>query len=122
MGTGQMMQGDSGTFPLPQMMQAGSTSMMGQPPMTYSTPGASGCLPPGSQTGKVTQVIVHAPVTVSAQEFAQSNGTIVSTPLPVTVSGSSFQTGERSLFGTTGATGPAMERIVKKKNKSKSCC
>merc|ERR1719232_724932 len=71
------------SFPMAQPMvygapQPAATPMMSTPCMTYSTPRTH-------TTAKVKQVIVHAPVTVTAEEFARTNGTIVSTPLPVTV-------------------------------------
>jgi len=105
-----------------QAPQAGSMSIP-QPAMTYSAPGAA-VASGGSPTGKVTQVIVHAPVTVSAQEFAQSNGTIVSNPLPVTVNAHSgpVEMLEQISEGIVGTTERALGKVVKKKKKSKSCC
>jgi len=79
-------------------------------PMTYSAPGSA----PGS---KVTQVIVHAPVTVTAEEFAQTNGTIVSTPLPVTVTTDAIET------GIVETSERAIEKPIKRlKKKSRGCC
>jgi len=93
-----------------QANQAGSMTMMGQPLLTYSSPGAQ----TGVQTGKVLQVIVHPPKNVTAQEFAQCNGTIVSTPLPVTSAGTGIvETVERTFKNV---------KIKKTKKKSKSCC
>jgi len=105
-----------------QAPQAGSMSIS-QPSMTYSAPGAA-VASGGSPTGKVTQVIVHAPVTVSAQEFAQSNGTVVSNPLPVTVNTHSgpVEMLEQISEGIVGTTERAFGKVVKKKKKSKSCC
>merc|ERR1719384_2608016 len=53
--------------------QAPSIPMMSQPSMTYSAPSQPSMAysAPGGQTGKVTQVIVHEPRTVTAEEFAQ---------------------------------------------------
>merc|ERR1719189_3142892 len=112
-----------------QVLQAGSMSIP-QPSMTYSAAPGAAVATGGSQTGKVTQVIVHAPVTVSAQEFAQSNGTIVATPLPVTVSAHSglvemFEQISEGIVGTTSGMVGTTERALgklKKKKKSKSCC
>jgi len=117
-------------FPTTQTMtcgapQSASIPMMSQPSLTYSAPGyaphlsqhggdpnwSSGA---GGQTGKVTQVIVHAPKTVTAQEFAQSNGTIVSTSLPVTVA-----TGARGILETIE---DAIKNPINTKKKSKGCC
>merc|ERR1719189_3177217 len=106
-----------------QVLQAGSMSIP-QPSMTYSAAPGAAVATGGSHTGKVTQVIVHAPVTVSAQEFAQSNGTIVSTPLPVTVNAHSgpVEMLEQISEGIVGTSERALGKVVKKKNKSKSCC
>jgi len=90
---------------MPVMSQPAMTYSASQPSMSYSAPGTQ----PGA---KVTQVIVHAPVTVTAEEFNRTNGTIVSTPLPVTV------TTETGIIETAER---AIEKITKKK-KSKSCC
>merc|ERR1719461_777365 len=103
-------------------------SMM-QPAMTYSAPSSMG-MQQGGQTGggKVLQVIVHPPKTVSAQEFAQSNGTIVSTPLPVTstVTGSPLERGivetGAAILGTTETAFENAGLKLKKKKKSKGCC
>jgi len=65
---------------------------------------------------KVLQVIVHAPVTVTAEEFARTNGTIVSAPLPVTVAS---ENAERGIVETMESNSV---KIVKKKKKSKGCC
>jgi len=85
--------------------------MMGQPLLTYSSPGAQ----TGVQTGKVLQVIVHPPKNVTAEEFAQCNGTIVSTPLPVTTAGT-------GIVETVERTFKNVVKIKKTKKKSKSCC
>jgi len=113
-----------------QAPQAGSMSMMSQPAMTYSDPSSVGMQQQGGQTGggKVLQVIVHPPKTVSAQEFAQSNGTIVSTPLPVTstVTGSPLERGivetGAAILGTTETAFENTGLKLKKKKKSKGCC
>merc|ERR1719346_373934 len=100
------------SFPTAQPMVHGAPQPAAVPmmsaPMTYSTPRAH-------TTAKVKQVIVHAPVTVTAEEFARTNGTIVSTPLPVTVTTESVETG----IVETAERG--IEKVVKKKQ-SKSCC
>jgi len=108
-----------------QLPQAGSMSLS-QPMPTYSAPSPAVTTGGSQAGGKVTQVIVHAPRTVSAQEFAQSNGTIVSTPLPVTVTshsamGEMVERIEEGIFGTS-TSDRVVEKIVKKKKKSKSCC
>jgi len=104
------------SFPTAQPMvygapQPAAMPMMSPPSMTYSTPRAHA-------TAKVKQVIVHAPVTVTAMEFARTNGTIVSTPLPVTVTTESAETG---IIETMER---GIEKVVEKKKKkqSKSCC
>merc|ERR1712129_254059 len=51
---------------------------------------------PGVQNGKVLKVTVHPPKDVTAQEFARGNGTIISTPLPVTTVTESSKTLSRS--------------------------
>jgi len=95
------------SFPTAQPMVYGapqptSMPMMSQPSMTYSAPGAHAA-------AKVKQVIVHAPVTVTAEEFARTNGTIVSTPLPVTIPAESAET--------------TVERSIEKvKKKRLGCC
>jgi len=102
-----------------QVPRAGSMSIP-QPSMTYSAAPGAAVATGGSQTGKVVQVIVHAPVTVSAQEFAQSNGTIVASPLPVTVGAHSgpVEMLEQISEGIVGTTSGKLS----KKKKSKSCC
>jgi len=102
-----------------QVPQMGSMSIP-QPSITYSAAPGAAVATGGSQTGKTVQVIVHAPVTVSAQEFAQSNGTIVSTPLPVTVGAHSgpVEMLEQISEGIVGTTSGKLS----KKKKSKSCC
>merc|ERR1719510_2234689 len=77
---------------------------------SYSAPS-----PLGQTVGKVLQVIVHPPVTVTAEEFAQTNGTIISTPLAVTTikEESALET------GVVGTTERAVEKVVKKKRKKK---
>jgi len=113
-----------------QAPQTGSMSMMSQPAMTYGAPSSLGMNQQGGQTGggKVLQVIVHPPKTVSAQEFAQSNGTIVSTPLPVTSTGTGsalergiIETGQ-AIFGTTESGFETGMKLKKTKKQSKSCC
>jgi len=95
------------SFPTAQPMVYGapqptSMPMMTQPSVTYSAPGVHAA-------GKVKQVIVHAPVTVTAEEFARTNGTIVSTPLPVTIPAESAET--------------TVERSIEKvKKKRLGCC
>jgi hypothetical protein len=101
------------SFPTSQPMvygapQSASMSMpMSQPSMTYSAP--------GTNSANVKQVIVHAPRTVTAEEFARTEGTIVSTPLPVTVETGIIETLERGIEKIG-------EKVVKKKKKSKGCC
>merc|ERR1740121_1753020 len=85
--------------------QSPSIPMMSQPSMAYSAP--------GGQTGKVTQVIVHEPRTVTAEEFAQTNGTIVSTPLPVTLERKVLDTVERAI---------GIDPVKRSKKKSRGCC
>jgi len=92
-----------------------SQSVASQPmasPITYAAPQAP--LPSGT-------VVVHPPVTVTAEEFAKLSGTIVDDPLPVTPG-----------FETTGAVndaeadnaeaGKKKSKKLKKKKKSKQCC
>jgi len=94
-----------------------SMPMMSQPSMTYSAPSQPSMAysAPGGQTGpgKVTQVIVHEPRTVTAEEFAQTNGTIVSTPLPVTVERKILDTVERAV---------GIDPVKSSKKKSRGCC
>jgi hypothetical protein len=101
--------------------QTGSICLS-QPAMTYSSPSSLGMSQQqqGGQTaGKVLQVIVHPPVTVTAQEFAESNGTIISTPLPVTT----MVAESTSELGIVETTERAFENVVKKKKKkSRTCC
>merc|ERR1712038_1053680 len=86
---------------IPIMSQSSMTySAPNQPSVAYSVPGSQPSMAysaPGGQTGKVTQVIVHEPRTVTAEEFAQTNGTIVSTPLPVTLERKVLDTVERAI-------------------------
>merc|ERR1711978_308613 len=97
-----------------------SPSMMSQPSMTYSAPSQPSMAysAPGGQTGpgKVTQVIVHEPRTVTAEEFAQTNGTIVSTPLPVTLERKVLDTVERAV-----GIDP-VKSVKSSKKKSRGCC
>jgi hypothetical protein len=95
--------------------QSPSIPMMSQPSMTYSAPSQPSMAysAPGGQTGKVTQVIVHEPRTVTAEEFAQTNGTIVSTPLPVTVERKILDTVERAI---------GIDPVRSSKKKSRGCC
>jgi hypothetical protein len=95
--------------------QAPSIPMMSQPSMTYSAPSQPSMAysAPGGQTGKVTQVIVHEPRTVTAEEFAQTNGTIVSTPLPVTLERKVLDTVERAI---------GIDPVKRSKKKSRGCC
>jgi len=94
-----------------------SMPMMSQPSMTYSAPSQPSMAysAPGGQTcpGKVTQVIVHEPRTVTAEEFAQTNGTIVSTPLPVTLERKILDTVERAV---------GIDPVKSSKKKSRGCC
>jgi len=92
------------TYAAPQS-QSASIPMMSQPSMTYSAP--------GGQTGKVIQVIVHEPRTVTAEEFAQGNGPIVSTPLPVTLERKILDTVERAV---------GIDPVKSSKKKSRGCC
>jgi len=91
--------------------------MMSQPSMTYSAPSQPSMAysAPGGQTGpgKVTQVIVHEPRIVTAEEFAQTNGTIVSTPLPVTLERKILDTVERAV---------GIDPVKSSKKKSRGCC
>merc|ERR1719262_591323 len=84
-----------------------TTSVMGSQPMTYAAPVPSESV---AATGKV---IVHPPVTVTAEEFARIDGTIVSEPLPVTVN-------QEVVVNSIEATDKSVK--IKKKKKSKSCC
>lgn len=84
-----------------------TTSVMGSQPMTYAAPVPSESV---AATGKV---IVHPPVTVTAEEFARIDGTIVSEPLPVTVN-------QEVVVNNIEATDKSVK--IKKKKKSKSCC
>jgi len=73
----------------------------------------------GVHCGNVFQTIVYPPRTVTAHEFAQVNGTIVSTPLPVTaVTESSANT------GVVETVKKPLEKKFKMRNKkkSKNCC
>jgi len=88
-------------------------------PVTYAAPQAP---VPGQLGATTAQVVVHPPVTVTAEEFARINGTIVPEPLPVTTSIETVgvETNQEVVVNTTGA----MDKKVKvgKKKKSKNCC
>merc|ERR1719433_2442296 len=88
-----------------------STSVMGSQPMTYAASQAP-VQSPESIMAAGGKVIVHPPVTVTAEEFARINGTLVSEPLPVTVN-------QEAVVNDT----EAIDKSVKiKKKKSKGCC
>jgi len=97
---------------------AGSQSFASHP-TTYTAPQGP---VPGQLGATTAQVVVHPPVTVTAEEFARINGTIVSEPLPVTtnVETVGVETNREVVVNDTGA----MDKKVKigKKKKSKSCC
>merc|ERR1719476_1204990 len=91
-------------------MVMGSQPMANQP-MAYAAPVPSESV---AATGKV---IVHPPVTVTAEEFARIDGTIVSEPLPVTVS---EMVNQEVVVNDAEAMDKSVK--IKKKKKSKSCC
>jgi len=96
----------------------GSQSMANQS-VTYAAPQApvpSQCV---AATGKV---VVHPPVTVTAEEFAKINGTLVTEPLPVTVGIETVgvETNREVVVNNTEAVDNMVK--IKKKKKSKHCC
>jgi hypothetical protein len=83
--------------------------------VTYAAPQA----PVPSQS--VTATIVHPPVTVTAEEFARLNGTLVTEPSPMTVGIETVgvETNQEVVVNDT----KAVDKVVKvRKKKNKQCC
>jgi len=96
----------------------GSQSMASQS-VTYAAPQA----PVPSQFAGVTgKVVVHPPVTVTAEEFAKVNGTLVTEPLPVTagIEPVDVETNREVAVNDNEAMDKTVK--IKKKKKSKTCC
>jgi len=70
-------------------------------------------------TGKV---VVHPPVTVTAEEFAKISGTIATEQLPVTVGTETVgvETNREVVVNDTEAVDKKVR--IKKKRKSQQCC
>merc|ERR1719361_2130957 len=62
--------------------QSITSQSMASQSITYAAPPA---LAPSQCSAATGKVVVHPPVTVTAEEFAKINGTLVTEPLPVTV-------------------------------------
>merc|ERR1719242_2460024 len=85
---------------------------------TYAAPQAPVPCQPVATTGNV---VVHPPVTVTAEEFAKMNGSILTEPLPVTagIDTVGVETNRDVVVNDT----VAVDKKVKiKKKKSKKCC
>merc|ERR1712241_39137 len=118
------------TYSAPQVPMNGmvTTSVLGSQPMasqpvTYAAPQAPVPSQPfGATGGKVVSTTVHPPVTVTAEEFAKINGTLVSEPLPVTAGTETVgvETNQEVVINGTEAMDKAVK--IKKKKKSKGCC
>jgi len=87
----------------------------------YVTYAAQQAPVPGQCVGATGKVVVHPPVTVTAEEFARINGTLVTEPLPVTAG---FETvgAEANREVVVDDTVVMGKTKLKKKKKSKSCC
>merc|ERR1719410_550953 len=91
------------------------TQSMASQSITYAAPQT----PVPSQSVAATgKVVVHPPVTVTAEEFARINGTLVTEPLPVTVGIETVgvETNREVVVNDT----EAVDKTVKIKKKRKS--
>jgi len=86
--------------------------------ITYEAPQAP---VPSESVAAAGNVIVHPPVTITAEEFAKLSGNILAEPLPVTAGLDTVGAGTKREvhFNDTGAENKAVK--IKKK-KSKRCC
>jgi len=119
------------TYSAPQARMNGmvTTSVMDSQSMASQTM-AGQCITYAAQQAPVpsqcvaatSKVVVHPPVTVTAEEFAKANGTLVTEPLPVTV-GTETVSVEANREVAVNDT-EAVDKMVKlkKKKKSKTCC
>jgi len=92
---------------------------MANHPITYAAAQA----PLSSQSVVPTgKVVVHPPVTVTAEEFAKINGSMTSEPLPVTVGMETVgvETNREVVVSDTEAVDKTVK--IKKKRKSQQCC
>jgi len=113
---GQSMPSQSVTYEAPQALVASETIevtdiVVVQPVATVA--------PEGLATGKVVEVVVHPPVTVTAEEFAKLNGSVVTET--ETVGMETAGVGTKREVDVNGTE--AVDETVKiKKKKSKRCC
>jgi len=101
----------------------GSQSMASQCMASQSTTYAAPQAPVPSHTVAATgKVVVHPPVTVTAEEFAKINGTLVTEPLPVSVGIETVgvETNREVVVNDTEDVDKTVK--IKKKKKSKQCC
>ena len=99
--------------------QSIASQSMASQSITYAAPQA----PVPSQSVAATgKVVVHPPVTVTAEEFARINGTLVTEPLPVTVGIETVgvETNREVVVNDTEVVDKTVK--IKKKKKSKQCC
>merc|ERR1719361_3031905 len=98
--------------------QSITSQSMASQSITYAAPPApvpSQCV---AATGKV---VVHPPVTVTAEEFAKINGTLVTEPLPVTVGIETIGV-EANREAVVNDTEAMVKTTKIKKKKSRACC
>jgi hypothetical protein len=114
------------TYSAPQVPMNGmaTTSIVGSQSMasqsvTYAAPQA----PVPSQFAAVSgKVVVHPPVTVTAEEFAKVNGTLVTEPLPVTAGIEPVDVEANREVAVNDNEAMDQTVKIKKKKKSKTCC